>query len=197
MVKCWRYRPKQRPTFKEIIESLLPDLDKDFKECSYFFSEENAKHEEAKHGGASNNHNALDDDDEEDGDPHCPMNDYVDEAHLPMLGAGASNGHSVELQDIFSDSGSYPHYSTSHNKQNDGSAEICDCSVFREQAGAAAQSMDINRRNDCPSPNTSAKGGSSDGSKESSKSSNSSYAHMNGLSVANGHVPVDMRTTPC
>ncbi|XP_060592514.1 insulin-like peptide receptor [Ruditapes philippinarum] len=201
MVKCWRYRPKQRPTFKEIIELLLPDLDQSFRDCSYFFSEENAKYEEAKHhGGASNNRDDYLEtlDDEEDNDPHCPVNDYVDEAHLPMLGVGASNGHSVELQDIFSDTGSYPHYSSSHNKQHDGSAEVCDCSVIREQAGAAAQSnIDFTRQGVCSSPN-SAIGGSSDGSKESSKSSSSSYAHMNGLSVANGHVPLHLqRTTPC
>ena len=203
MVKCWRYRPKQRPTFKEIIEFLLPDLDPNFQEVSYFFSEENAKYEESKAAAA---HSAMEErmepsdaEEEEDGQ-HCPMNDYVDEAQLPMLGVGASNGHSVELQDIFSDTGTYPHYSSSHNRQHVGSAEVCDCTApFRDvvDEGAAAQSVDLyNRRSICSSPN-SAIGGSSDGSKDSSKSSSSSYAHMNGLSVANGHVPVSMRTTPC
>lgn len=200
MVKCWRFRPKQRPTFKEIIEILLPDLDPSFREVSYFFSEENAKYEEAQHnaGVVDNRDEYLEAVDEEDDmDPHCPMNDYVDEVQLPMLGVGASNGHSVELQDIFSDTGTYPHYGSSHNRQHDGSAEMCDCN-FREQAGAAAQSSVIfNRPNVCSSPSLSAKGGSSDGSKESSKSSNSSYAHMNGVSVANGHVPIHLRTTPC
>ncbi|XP_052795238.1 insulin-like peptide receptor isoform X2 [Mya arenaria] len=205
MVKCWRYRPKQRPTFKEIIESLLPDLDPSFKDVSYFFSEENAKYEESKQGAALPNPNEerlqpsdIEDDEDED-HQRCPMNDYVDEAQLPMLGVGASNGHSVELQDIFSDTGTYPHYGGSHNRQHVGSAEVCDCTApFRDvDEGAAAQSIDLyNRRSVCSSPN-SAIGGSSDGSKDSSKSSSSSYAHMNGLSVANGHVPVSMRTTPC
>lgn len=205
MVKCWRYRPKQRPTFKEIIEALLPDLDRTFQDVSYFFSEENAKYEESKlQAGTSNNHHddnlELIDDEEEDGDPHCPMNDYVDEAQLPMLGVGASNGHSVELQDIFSDTGTYP-YNSSQNKQPASSCEVCDCNYREDNAcrelaeGAAAQSM-VNFNRQCESPN-SAIGGSSDGSKDSSKSSSSSYARMNGLSVANGHVPVHMRTTPC
>lgn len=200
MVKCWRYRPKQRPTFKEIIEILLPDLDKKFMECSYFFSEENAKYEEAKQQAANNHHDDrlddidIDDDDDDDDHAHCPMNDYVDEANLPMLGSGASNGHSVELQDIFTDNGSYPHYSNAH--KHVGSAEVCDCTAYREvDEGAAAQS-EFHRQSVCSSPN-SAIGGSSDGSKDSSKSSSSSYAHMNGLSVANGHVPVHVRTTPC
>jgi len=197
MVKCWRYRPKQRPTFKEIIEILLPDLDKNFKKVSYFFSEENAKYEESQKAAENNTHNdmveTVEDEEEEN---HCPMNDYVDEANLPMLGVGASNGHSVELEDIFSDNGTYPHYSGSH--KHVGSSEICDCPSFREvvDEGAAAQSVDFIRQSVCSSPN-SAIGGSSDGSKDSSKSSSSSYAHMNGLSVANGHVPMHVRTAPC
>ncbi|KAL4228229.1 hypothetical protein ACF0H5_013662 [Mactra antiquata] len=203
MVKCWRYRPKQRPTFKEIIEALLPDLDRSFQDVSYFFSEENAKYEESKQqAGASNNHHDEDMEleEDEDGDPHCPMNDYVDEAQLPMLGVGASNGHSVELQDIFSNTGTYP-YNNSQTKQTPSSCEVCECNFREDNAcrelaeGAAAQSM-VNFNRQCESPN-SAIGGSSDGSKDSSKSSNSSYARMNGLSVANGHVPVHMRTTPC
>nr|AYV97262.1 insulin-like peptide receptor [Sinonovacula constricta] len=192
MVKCWRYRQKQRPTFKEIIEILLPDLNKNFQEVSYFFSEE------AKQAAMVSNHNHQQDtieDVDDDDDAHAPQNDYVDEAHLPMLGVGASNGHSVELQDIFTDSGSYPHFSTS--RKHVDSAEVCDCTPYRAvDEGAAAQSTDFNRQSACSSP-TSALGGSSDGSKDSSKSSNSSYAHMNGISVANGHVPVQMRTTSC
>ena len=199
MVKCWRYRPKQRPTFKEIIEILLPDLDKKFKDLSYFFSEENAKYEEAKLHSASNNYQPTEDEiediDDDDDDNHCPMNDYVDEANLPMLGVGASNGHSVELQDIFTDTGSYPHYNSPH--RHVGSAESCDCPTYRDtDEGAAAPPIDFNRQSVCSSPN-SAIGGSSDGSKDSSKSSNSSYQRINGLSVANGHVPVPLRTTPC
>lgn len=201
MVKCWRYKPKQRPTFKEIIELLLPDLDEGFHNVSYFFSDENAKYEEAKQASTVNHQDENDNRDSDgDDDPHCPMNDYVDaelQEQLPMLGAGASNGHSVELQDLFSDTGTYPHYSSSNNRQDVGSAEACICPEYRDvHEGAAAQSVLQNRRSICSSPN-SAIGGSSEGSKDSSKSSSSSCAHMNGLSVANGHLPVHLRTTPC
>ena len=202
MLKCWRYKPKLRPTFKEIIEQLLSDIDPVFHDCSYFFSEESAKYEESKIAATANHldNSTRDRDSDGDDDPHCPTNDYVDaelQEQLPMLGAGASNGHSVELQDLFTDNGTYPHYNSSNNRQDVGSAEACVCPDYRDvYEGAAAQSVLHNRRSVCSSPN-SAIGGSSDGSKDSSKSSSSSCAHMNGISVANGHVPVHLRTTPC
>lgn len=200
MVKCWRYKPKNRPTFKEIIELLLTDLDVNFRDVSYFFSEENAKYEESKQA-ASHQHETEAHESDGEEDLHCPMNDYVDarfQEQLPMLGAGASNGHSVELQDLFTDTGTYPPFNAGRDRQHVGSAE-CECPQFRDELdeGAAAQSVLHNRGSVCSSPN-SAIGGSSDGSKDSSKSSSSSYAHMNGISVAaNGHVPVHLRTTPC
>ncbi|KAL8598131.1 hypothetical protein ACOMHN_030417 [Nucella lapillus] len=40
MEKCWQYRAKHRPTFMSIIEELVPDLDPQFQDVSYFFSEE-------------------------------------------------------------------------------------------------------------------------------------------------------------
>ncbi|ESO97127.1 hypothetical protein LOTGIDRAFT_143456, partial [Lottia gigantea] len=40
---CWRYKHKERPTFKEIIEMIIPNLDPSFKDVSYFFSDENTK----------------------------------------------------------------------------------------------------------------------------------------------------------
>lgn len=192
MVKCWRFRPKQRPTFKEIIEILLPDLDKRFQEVSYFFSEE------AKQ--ANNHHTNIDDveEEEENEEGSGPMNDYIDEANLPFLqGSEASNG--VELHDIFTDSGTYPTGGYPWNHKPVGS-DVCGCNfplLGNVDEGAAAQSGDLAQQSACSSPN-SAIGGSSDGSKGSSKSSSSSYAHMNGLSVANGHVPpMHIRTTPC
>jgi hypothetical protein len=41
MLQCWLYKHKQRPTFQQIIEILVPDLDPLFMEKSYFFSDEN------------------------------------------------------------------------------------------------------------------------------------------------------------
>ena len=194
MVKCWRFRPKQRPTFKEIIEILLPDLNKNFQEVSYFFSEE------AKQA-ASNHHSDVTDfvEEEDVEEGPGPMNDYIDESSLPFLhGAEASNG--VELNDIFTENGSYPTGSYPWNHRPAGPSDVCGCNLpllGNMEEGAAAHNADISRQSDCSSPN-SAIGGSSDGSKGSSKSSSSSYAHMNGVSVANGHVPaMHVRTTPC
>ncbi|XP_064607698.1 insulin-like peptide receptor isoform X2 [Liolophura sinensis] len=41
MLLCWQFKPKQRPTFLDIIERLIPDLNPSFKNVSYFFSNEN------------------------------------------------------------------------------------------------------------------------------------------------------------
>ncbi|TSL68186.1 Insulin-like growth factor 1 receptor [Bagarius yarrelli] len=41
MRMCWQYNPKMRPTFLEIISSIKDDLDSNFKEVSFFYSEEN------------------------------------------------------------------------------------------------------------------------------------------------------------
>ncbi|ESO88374.1 hypothetical protein LOTGIDRAFT_126442, partial [Lottia gigantea] len=42
---CWRYKHTERPTFKEIIEMVIPKLNPSFKDVSYFFSEENTNKE--------------------------------------------------------------------------------------------------------------------------------------------------------
>lgn len=39
MQRCWTRKPKGRPTFKEIIEYLLPDLNLRFQKVSYYFSD--------------------------------------------------------------------------------------------------------------------------------------------------------------
>jgi hypothetical protein len=41
MLMCWRQQPKDRPTFCEIIEILVPYLQPDFRDVSFFFSREN------------------------------------------------------------------------------------------------------------------------------------------------------------
>ena len=41
MKACWKYNPRYRPTFGQIIENLLPDVNDDFRENSFFFSPEN------------------------------------------------------------------------------------------------------------------------------------------------------------
>ena len=53
MQKCWRYKTKHRPTFMSIIEELVPDLDPNFQNVSYFFSEESHADGENACGGGS------------------------------------------------------------------------------------------------------------------------------------------------
>ncbi|XP_041853686.1 insulin-like growth factor 1a receptor [Melanotaenia boesemani] len=41
MRMCWQYNPKMRPSFLEIISSIKEELDPNFREMSFFYSEEN------------------------------------------------------------------------------------------------------------------------------------------------------------
>ncbi|CAG5958065.1 unnamed protein product [Menidia menidia] len=41
MRMCWQYNPKMRPSFLEIISSIKEELDPNFSEMSFFYSEEN------------------------------------------------------------------------------------------------------------------------------------------------------------
>ncbi|KAK3098802.1 hypothetical protein FSP39_023260 [Pinctada imbricata] len=217
MYQCWNYRPKQRPTFKEIIEMLVPQLDPSFKERSYFFSDENKDN-------ADVNEDFEDEDEEE----------YPDESNVPFISnsevCGAASGggspdtlnfmedndvgdefrsfnppHPLYVRDDKPSSARHCHNDPRRNHyvndqweafQMDKSkfaAEPCDCVVLEET------NTDPNHRysSNCNSAIGSVIG-SSDGSKESSKSSNSSYAQMNGIHLANGHVPLHhMRSTKC
>ena len=51
MINCWKYSPRQRPTFVQIIEELVPDLDPSFHEDSFFFSDLNTALEEEDEDG--------------------------------------------------------------------------------------------------------------------------------------------------
>ncbi|KAL3867340.1 hypothetical protein ACJMK2_044550 [Sinanodonta woodiana] len=192
MLKCWRFRPKQRPTFKEIIEILVPDLDPTFRDVSYFFNEGQLKPDEVQH-------NDLNDIDDDDG-PHL-MEEEMDESNLPFLPVmEKSQDQGVELNDLFHDTS----YAWQPDHSNVG-AEPCDCTLFQERdqaCGGIPHDIIIAAHNSNSASSNSAigaidGGSSTEGSKDSSKSSSSSYAMMNGLSVANGHLPIQVRTTPC
>lgn len=47
MLSCWKYTPRHRLNFNEIIEQLIPDLDESFRDVSFFFSELNQENIEA------------------------------------------------------------------------------------------------------------------------------------------------------
>nr|WEY17517.1 insulin-like growth factor 1 receptor [Anadara broughtonii] len=185
MMKCWQFKPRQRPTFKEIIEMLVPDLDPEFREKSYFFSEENRQ----DYG--------VDDLDLEDEDV---IHDQ-DDSQMPFIngaeGSGlceasrGSFGIEEELDMVNSD------YKLNNFPHARFSAEPCDC-VMLQETNMNADDQN-HRHSSCSYNNSNSAIGSSDGSKDSSKSSNSSYAHMNGINphVANGHIPLHMRMTSC
>ncbi|XP_074651853.1 insulin-like peptide receptor [Tubulanus polymorphus] len=66
MTLCWQIRPKQRPTFDEIVEYLIPDLNETFVKRSHFFSDDNVREED--NGDATEQR--------DDGDKY---GDYVDD----------------------------------------------------------------------------------------------------------------------
>lgn len=187
MLRCWRYRPKQRPTFKEIIELLVPELDPEFKESSFFFNE--GKPESYDY------HDEFGDMDEDD-------------SHMPFIsGEGASLGaaggapsclkHEDDLDFVDAD---YRYSSYPHNPV--GASEPCDCILVQETkppggSGVGGSPSDNHRY--IADSNSAIGSSSNDGSKESSKSSNHSYNPINGINIppniANGHLPVHMRTT--
>ncbi len=174
MSKCWVYRYKKRPTFKEIIEMLVPDLDPEFKNVSYFFSDENKteippdykdiEDEEDSEGGESNEQS---DDDI----------DISDESRLPFIPGHQSNINNVEMQ----------RSPSQHHNRDTSNTSPCECVLLQELPNG-------HRNSTCSSPNSGV--ASNDGSKESSKSSNSSYTPINGIS--NGHIPMRLpRTSQC
>ena len=204
MQKCWMYKPKQRPTFKEVIEMLVPDIDVSFKDLSYFFSEENKEPPVLEYF-----------DEYED----------LDESQLPFLrgDSATASGHAsaasgggcpldlgvdidldpLDLDDdddhIDLDSGCGIRYVP--NRLD--ASEPCDC--IREHNQPVLSGHTLNNSNHRPNtsstPNSAIASSSNDGSKASSKSSNSSnYNPINGLNIhpniANGHV-LPMRSTTC
>lgn len=46
MLMCWQYKPKQRPSFKDIIKALEPEQFPEFQSISYYNSEENRRYME-------------------------------------------------------------------------------------------------------------------------------------------------------
>ena len=50
MALCWQFRPRNRPTFEQIIETLNPDLSDAFREKSYYYNEANHKYAAASDG---------------------------------------------------------------------------------------------------------------------------------------------------
>ncbi|XP_061172989.1 insulin-like peptide receptor isoform X2 [Saccostrea echinata] len=214
MQKCWRYRPKQRPTFKEILEELVPELDPSFAHKSYFFSDEN-KQDSLEY---------IEEGDEDVDESKTPF--IQDEDECDMKGAeGGVDLHELQDQELDDDIDIgvdyYPpdYQEAQHSNQNGelfpelridkvnnvlysrsqadklmlNGTEPCDCILTQENN---PDLLPDHQFSSCSNPYSAI--GSSDDSKDSSKSSSSSYAQMNGVHIANGHIAMHhLKTTKC
>ena len=79
MQKCWRFRAKHRPTFMSIIEELVPDLDPNFQNVSYFFSEESHADGDGEDTALTAHNAGLDDNDDDDEEDEDEEEDEGDE----------------------------------------------------------------------------------------------------------------------
>ncbi|XP_050401115.2 putative molluscan insulin-related peptide(s) receptor [Patella vulgata] len=175
MLQCWCYRDRQRPTFKQIIEMLVPDLNPNFELVSYFFSDEN-KPDGPEFNDIEENDLENIDIDTYDGDMD-DQSDYNlhDESTIPFI---EHDLHNTELNK-----------SPSRTIRASTSGP-CEC-VMLEEMGDLPNG---HRTSNCSSPNSAI--GNSDGSKESSKSSDGSYTQRNGM--PNGHIHFRLpHTTQC
>ncbi|KAK6179837.1 hypothetical protein SNE40_012104 [Patella caerulea] len=175
MLQCWRFRERQRPTFKQIIEMLVPDLNPNFEQVSYFFSDEN-KPDGPEFNDIEENDLENIDIDTYDGDMD-DQSDYNlhDESTIPFI---EHDLHNTELNK-----------SPSRTIRASTSGP-CEC-VMLEEMGDLPNG---HRTSNCSSPNSAI--GNSDGSKESSKSSDGSYTQRNGM--PNGHIHFRLpHTTQC
>ena len=190
---CWRHNSNQRPTFCEIIEELVPDLNPGFREVSYFFSNANTEHAHTDSfiGG---------------GDPddcRTPLTGSPrNKPHLrPDLSDGGSDVDPLNMDDMTFSMGDDSSSSLSYESHN--SLEIskschhkhaCDCvDVIEPKAKIKPHHQSpiaLRRLSETSSMMGSAINHSNEGSKESSKSSNS--GPVNGM--ANGHLPISIHS---
>jgi hypothetical protein len=176
---CWKYSSKQRPTFNEIIEILVPDLSPQFTQLSYFFSESNRRH-----------------DLEEAAEESCPLTgagDVVPDAIMmaEINSENISNSDPEMGLPCNHISNSPRHGNSSKNSNSESKSKKRPKSLNQSSPSAS------NRNHNCSvSSPSSSDGSKSDGSKASVKSNGSVYSHMNG--VANGHINLPIpRTTEC
>ncbi|XP_064650829.1 insulin-like peptide receptor isoform X2 [Lineus longissimus] len=177
MCLCWKYNSKQRPTFNEIIEILVPDLSPEFSELSYFFSESNRRHDLQEAAEECCPLTGT-----EDTNPEAIMMaelncDSVNEAD-PEMGLPCNH---ISNSPTHGNSSRNSNYSDSKSKNKQKEKRPKDCALNQSSPSTS------NRNPNCSvSSPSSSDGSKSDGSKASMRSNGSAYSHMNGL--ANGHV---------
>lgn len=190
MMLCWRHNPKHRPHFSQIVKDIAPELCDKFRELSYVFSDDYAALMQSRPPVA------------EPDEPVHNVEDGEEDIYTPLT---RSREH-IEWERALS------HASIQADKQLDtcshAEADHCQCQPLKRRGrtsisgangeparpGEPSTSNYAGMRRSQPSTHSSLSGRSlqpvsysSDGSKDSSKSSGSSHNHLNGM--ANGHIP--------
>ena len=199
MLKCWRHSPKNRPTFCEIIEILVPDLSTGFKDVSWFFCEDQTTVSDGGDEGREDEGLEADESNvwtpltgspahmemqaEKGGEDKLDM-DNID-ADLESLASSVSLhshlGQSKQLHPPRSPCSQPPPYSVNDSDcKGDGNTPSSD------QEWRATPPPQNTWTNHIDSPPNSAIH-SNEGSKGSSKSSSSNHSQLNG--IMNGHLP--------
>lgn len=89
MSRCWEFKPKKRPTFKMIIEDLVPNLNPSFQHVSYFFSEESRTNSDSELRHAQLNRQGVEREEEEEEEDGLDCEEEEDEIDLEYAGLSA------------------------------------------------------------------------------------------------------------
>ncbi|GAB1600284.1 insulin-like peptide receptor isoform X2 [Argonauta hians] len=169
MLMCWQYKPKQRPSFKDIIEALEPEQFTGFQLVSYYNSEENQRYmEEEAHARKLRG---------EGDDQYKPLyknistsKDLYTEASTDM--SKSSTAEALELQVIPSEVDPLASTSGQSSMSGMGGSGEAICGLRRSSSTLSANLPE----------------------EESNKNGNSRISHKNG--IANGHIHSQMARTP-
>lgn len=166
---CWQYKPKQRPSFKDIIKALEPEQFPDFQTISYYNSEENRHHMEEE-TRAKKMRGEIE-------EQYKPLyknistsKDLYTELHSDM--SQSSTAEALELQVIPSEADPLASTSGQLSMSGMGGSGEVSCGLRRSSSSLSANLPE----------------------EESNKNGNSRISHKNG--IANGHIQSQMTRTP-
>eukprot|EP00106_Octopus_bimaculoides_P013438 XP_014780880.1 PREDICTED: insulin-like peptide receptor [Octopus bimaculoides] len=169
MLMCWQYKPKQRPSFKDIIKALEPEQFPEFQNVSYYNSEENRHHMEEEAMAKK-----MRGEDEEQYKPLykniSTSKDLYTELHSDM--SQSSTAEALELQVIPSEADPLASTSGQLSMSGIGGSGEVSCGLRRSSSSLSANLPE----------------------EESNKNGNSRISHKNG--IANGHIQSQMTRTP-
>ncbi|CAI9720557.1 putative molluscan insulin-related peptide(s) receptor [Octopus vulgaris] len=169
MLMCWQYKPKQRPSFKDIINALEPEQFPDFQTVSYYNSEENRRYMEEE-AMAKKMRGEIE-------EQYKPLyknistsKDLYTELHSDM--SQSSTAEALELQVIPSEADPLASTSGQMSISGMGGSGEVSCGLRRSSSSLSANLPE----------------------EESNKNGNSRISHKNG--IANGHIQSQMTRTP-